>query len=479
MSGVAASGVLIRPGVLPGGDETIAAIATASGRGALAMVRVSGPAAAEISERLLRPVPSAPSAPSAERRATLAWLHHPETGARVDQVMATRYVGPRSFTGEDMLELVTHGGVLAPALVLDAVLAAGARAAHPGEFTRRAMAAGKLDLVQAEAVGDLTSALTRQMHEAALGQLGGALSRRIAVLREAVLGLETLLAYDIDFPEEDEGPVAPERITNGADELIFALDALLATARTGEVVREGAAVVLAGAPNAGKSSLFNALLGRERAIVTEVPGTTRDALEAVLDVGGWPVRLVDTAGLREGADVVERLGVEVSERWLAGADLVLACADAPEGMPPLLARLAGLTAARVLPVHTKADRKSDIVADGYQLAADAAMPAVAVSARSGAGLGALAAAVAGALAESHGELASGAPLLTRERHRRAVERAREEVAAFRSAWTARALPAPVAAVHLRSAAASLEELIGVVSPAEVLERVFEGFCVGK
>ena len=451
---------------LPGAEDTVAAIATAPGRAALATLRVSGTRAREIGARLLAPWRDEP------RRAWLAALHHPESGALVDRCIVVAYAAPASYTGEDMLELSVHGGALVPALALDALLAAGARQALPGELTRRAVMHGKMDIVQAEAVGDLIDARSRAMHHAAMEQLDGGLSRRIERLRLALLDLEAMIAYDIDFPEEDEGPVAPERVHAAAAVALDALERLLATADTGEMLRAGAAVVIAGLPNTGKSSLFNALVGHARAIVTDVPGTTRDAIEAVIDVGPWPVRLIDTAGIRETEDVVERLGIEVSERWLARADLVLACGDDAPSVVAAAARVRGLTSAPVLAVRTKGDVK------GPPDATDA----VTVSAHSGAGLDALADRVGAALAARHtspAELAAGAPLLTRERHRRAVAQAHAELAAFIDAWKSGALPAPVAAVHLRAAVSALESLIGAVDVEEVLDRLFGSFCVGK
>jgi tRNA modification GTPase len=253
------------------------------------------------------------------------------------------------------VELCTHGGAAVPAAVLAALVRAGAREARPGEFTQRAVLNGKLDLVQAEAVGDLVDARSGAMRRAALAQLDGGLSRRVAALRDELVGLEALLAYDVDFPEEDDGPVPRGRVLAAAAALVAALDRLLATAPAGEAVREGATVVIAGPPNAGKSALFNALLGRARALVTSVPGTTRDAIEAVVDAGRWPLRLVDTAGLRETDDVVERLGIEVSERYLAEAELVLACGATDGELAHAVARVRALTAAPVLAVRTKAD----------------------------------------------------------------------------------------------------------------------------
>jgi tRNA modification GTPase len=464
--------------VLPGGEDTIAAVATARGRSALAMVRLSGARARAIGAAVLDPFQWEAG------RAALATLHAP-AGAVIDRVVATCYSAPRSFTGEDMLELATHGGDLVPALALDALIAAGARAAHPGEFTRRAVANGKLDLLQAEALADLTDARSPAMHRAALHQMEGGLTRRIAALRSAIVALEALLAYDIDFPEEDQGPVARERIAAASTEVLASIDGLLATARGGEIVREGAVVVLAGPPNSGKSSLFNALLGVSRAIVTDIPGTTRDALEAVVELDGWPVRLVDTAGLRDaGGDRVEQLGIEIAQRYVGQADIVLVCAENERGLAAARGQVAALTPAPVLAVRTK----SDLVAQR-----DQSMPVrgnemrdlvshsddIAVSAFTGHGLDRLARAITARLASDHPEAEGAEGLLTRERHRRAVAAARREVDAFRTAWKENALPAPVAAVHLRAAAGELEELTGVIERDEVLDLVFRSFCIGK
>lgn len=462
---------MTHPTPLAGAEETIAAIATVRGRGALAVVRMSGPEARRIGAALLRPFHWESG------RAFLAELQSPADGRPIDQVIATSYPAPRSFTGEDMLEISTHGGLLVPALALQALLAAGARAALPGEFTRRAVSSGKLDLLQAEAAADLVEARSPAMHRAALRQLEGGLTSRVGSLRERVLALEALLAYELDFPEEDDGPLPRREVGVRAGELLAELDTLLASARTGEIVREGAVVVLAGPPNSGKSSLFNALIGSARAIVTELPGTTRDALEATIEIAGWPVRLVDTAGLREGrADLVEQLGIEVTHRYLARADLVLLCGENAAALANARQGIATLRSVPWLAIRTKIDlvSSSDLMRPGE--GSDAPLP---VSAHTGHGLGALSDAIAATLGRLHPEADGAAPLLTRERHRRGVERARAEIAAFTEAWNAGALPAPVLAVHLRAAGAALEELIGAIERDDVLDVVFRTFCIGK
>jgi tRNA modification GTPase len=401
-------------------------------------------------------------------------------GAELDQGVVLRYDAPRSFTGEDAVEIITHGGLVVPVTVVGALIARGARLAQPGEFTRRAVLNGKLDILQAEATGDLIDASSRAAQRIALRQLDGGLSRRILALRDAIIGLEALIAYDIDFPEEDDGPITPARIDGAATNVVQSLEQLLATARVGVLVREGALVVLAGTPNVGKSSLFNALLGENRAIVTDIPGTTRDAIEAVIDSRVVPLRLVDTAGVRESTDPVERLGVEVSESYVARAAVVLACADSAESARAISTALQGRAVAPVIAVWTKSDLHAPTARERAAMLAGTAASAVhAVSAETGAGLDDLIGTVEQTAMHDAAPVDADAPVLTQQRHRYAVSRALDEVRAFRDAWQNDVLPAPVAAVHLREAVSSLEDLIGVVGVEHILEEVFRRFCVGK
>ncbi len=453
-------------GSLPGGQDTIVALATAPGRSAISVVRLSGAGALEIASRVVTPWPLEP------RRTTLCRITDIGKSRIVDQALVTVFVEPDSFTGENLVEISGHGGLYVPAALLSTLIACGARAAEPGEFTRRAVLNGKLDIVQAEAIGDIVDARSEAMHRTAVRQLDGGLSRRLERLRHKVVSVEALIAYDIDFPEEDDGPVARERVSAEVEMLLISLDALLATVPVGEMIREGAVVVIAGEPNVGKSSLFNALLGQSRAIVTEIPGTTRDAIESFLETDNWPLRLVDTAGLRETADVVERIGIEVSERYLRWANVVLACGDSDLSLLRVVNALEERTIAPVLRVRTKID----LFTTGAEDNSDGQTE---VSAETGAGLTDLLAAIDKCLTSTAGALVADMPILTRSRHIHGIRQAREEVAAFGIAWKTGQLPAPVAAVHLRSAAIALESLIGAVSTEDVLDRVFSSFCVGK
>lgn len=446
-------------------QDTIVAIASAPGRGAIALVRLSGPDAFTIAAKHLRPLPTEPRV-----------VHLCDVlsgGEKLDEALVTIFPAPNSFTGDDTVEFSTHGGYLVPSSIVGALTASGARQALPGEFTRRAVLNGKLDILQAEAIGDLIDAGSHAMQRTAINQLDGALSRRLLELRNELLELEALIAYDVDFPEEDDGPISRDRIEKAAGSVLQSLDMLLTTVPVGELVREGAIVVIAGPPNAGKSSLFNALLGRSRAIVTEIPGTTRDALEAVIDSGKWPLRLVDTAGLRATSDRIEKLGIEVSERYLADAQVVLACAEEESMLGQTVSLVSCRTKAAIIPVRTKAD----LVSNGEQ--SEKLEKMVAVSAETGSGLQELIAAIDSAIDENQRAVEPDLPILTRARHRKALEAARAEVHEFRQAWRAANLPVTVVAVHLRTAVSELEELIGAFEVEDVLDRLFSSFCVGK
>jgi len=439
-------------------SDPIAALATPAGHSALAVIRLSGDGALAVAERVIEGFRT-----DLPRMALLATFRGPE-GEPIDRGLYTAFPRPHSYTGEDMVELSCHGGLLAPVRVLAALHAAGSRPAAPGEFTRRAVLNGKLDLVQAEAVGDLIDAVAPAQARAALHQLDGGLSRRLGELRESLIDVQALLGYDIDFPGEDDGPLPAGRIAGRLEDVRGRIERLIAGAPAGERLREGASLVLAGRPNAGKSSLFNALLGLDRALVTEIPGTTRDAIEAHTDFLGWPVRLVDTAGLGESGDRLDRLGVEVSRRYLGAADLVLLCVEA--GRQPGADELAIASARPTIVARTKSDLHPAPAGE------------IGVSTVTGEGLGALRLAAADRVFGERITFADLEPGLTRERHRVALGRA--------NAALAEALPhlapagdAVLAAHHVREATTALDELLGAVDVEEVLERVFAGFCVGK
>ncbi|MEW5914912.1 MAG: tRNA uridine-5-carboxymethylaminomethyl(34) synthesis GTPase MnmE [Gemmatimonadota bacterium] len=455
---------LLGEGMVTYNGDTIVALSTGSGRGALSIVRLSGPQSSAIAQAMLDPYPVA------ARYATLAVARDPRDGQILDQLIAVRYDAPASYTGEAMLELSCHGGSATSRVILGACFALGARAALPGEFTRRALLNGKMDLAQAEALPDLIDATSEPMRRIALGAVGGGLSKHIADLRNAILHVEAVMAYSVDFPEEDDGEVPTSQVIEIAEQVHAKVANLLNTAGRGMIIREGAVVVFAGPPNVGKSSLFNSLLGQDRAIVTDIAGTTRDAIEHPCLIGDWPLRLVDTAGLRAAGDLIERLGIETSEKYLRDADLAVVCSDGTgPGLDELVARVRELGPAQILAVQTKGDQRH---------AESRLGSAVRVSVVTGEGLDDLRKAISQALEKRYGSVDYESPTITQARHREMLQHSASELQQFIRAMENGTTPT-IAGVHLRSAAVALEEIIGAVSVDDLLDELFSRFCVGK
>lgn len=453
--------------------ETIVALSTPAGRGALSVVRLSGPAARQIGQRLFCGRRSLLDVPA--RHAELGTIRSPADGAVIDQVLALVLPGPRSFTGEDMVEFSGHGSPLVARLLIDAAVAAGARPAGPGEFTRRAVLNGRLDLAQAEAVADLIAARGERALRNALAQLDGGLTRRIGALRERLVAVLAPLEAFIDFG--DDVPSAPGSADTRRALLATrdGLDELLQGNARARLLNEGARVVLVGRPNVGKSSLLNALAGEDRALVHDTPGTTRDLVDVEVVFGGVPVRLVDTAGIREATDPVERAGVERARRSADAAALTLLLVDGSIPLTPADHEARSLIGGTPdLIVANKSDLGSDPAA--ASLAATAGVPILALSALNGAGVPELRDWLTGKISELAG--AEEDMVMTRARHYEILARARAAVERARSGIDEGAF-ADMLAAELREALAALGEITGESAGPEVLDRIFSAFCIGK
>lgn len=464
-----------------GGVETIVAISTAPGRGGIGIVRLAGPSAMVVAERLVRV-----RRPLEHARAQRGWVVDPEDrGAVIDDAMVTAFVGPRSYTGDTVVEIAAHGSPVVLEALVRGALAEGARMgveirlARAGEFTQRAFLAGRIDLTQAEAVGDLIAAQTLDQARVAAQQMGGAIARRVAPAKGELLHLIALLEAGMDFAVgelDDVEVVPPGQIAAGIEEVRRPLEELAGSFRRGQLMRNGAAIALIGPPNAGKSSLFNRLLERERAIVTPLPGTTRDTVEESVALGGVPLRLIDTAGLRgqdAGVDVAEMQGIARSREALADADLVLMVHDATaEWTEEEKQVAAALTEAGLERPHVVVWNKVDLVEDRGRVPEGA----LATSAVTGEGVAELREGIlerlgaAGALAES------GA--LNTMRQQEAV---RETLAALKDAAAANEvrLPHEMILMDLHRGLRALDSLTGATTPDDILARIFSTFCIGK
>ena len=443
-------------------DDTIVAIATPPGRGGIGVVRLSGPLAASIASALAR-------RPSFEpRHATLAVLSRAD-GAAIDQAVVTHFPGPHSYTGETVVELSAHGSPVVLEAIVAAAVQAGARIAHPGEFTFRAFLNGRVDLVQAEAIRDLIEAVTPLQARVAFDQLEGTLTRRLRELDAALLEIIAPLEASLDFPEEGYHFVTPEETARALDASVAALDVLLADARRGRVIREGLTVAIVGRPNAGKSSLFNRLAGAARAIVTDVPGTTRDLLTERVDVAGVPLTLIDTAGMRETpGDAIEEEGIARARQAQAAADVVIVVLDRSR---PLTEEDRQLVRTERTQPHIVVASKSDLPPAWD----DATIGARPVSSLTDEGIAGL----RDALLDAAGvEPTRDRAAIANLRHAALLEQAREALARARSAAAA-GLAEEFVLADLHDARARFDDVTGTRPQDEVLKTIFERFCIGK
>jgi tRNA modification GTPase len=453
-------------------DDTIAAIATPLGEGGLAVIRISGREAFSVADKAFVPAGKSSHRISEAPTHTLQYGHIVASGRVVDEVLVAVMRAPRTFTREDVAEITCHGGVLTAKMVLDAVLASGARMAEPGEFTRRAFLNGRIDLAQAEAVADLIAARTELAVAAANEQLAGKLSQRINEVRDQMMITLAHIEAHIDFPDEDIAPDTQAALLGRLRHASAFMEQLLRTANEGQVLRRGIRAAIVGRPNVGKSSLLNQLLGHDRAIVSPIPGTTRDTIEETANIRGIPVVFIDTAGLREGTDEIEIEGIKRSRTSLERAELILHVLDNSETLTDAdgnyLREFAGKK--RII-----VRNKSDLL-PRLELPPDGA-PVVAVSCASGAGLESLKDTIKSLVWS--GEIpADMFQVMINSRHQDALRRAREAtentIEAFASGQTLE-----IPAMELRIATNAIGEVVGKTTTEDLLDAIFSQFCIGK
>lgn len=448
-------------------NDTIAAISTSLGEAAISVLRVTGPQALQVAEKVART--KKPLAELKPRQAHLADLVDKD-GHVIDHAMLLRFQGPASYTGEDVVEFHCHGGLLVTQRVLELLLAAGARAAEPGEFTQRAYLNGKMDLTQAEAVMDLIHAQSTLAMRAANEQLEGSIGREAQQMREELIHVLAHIEAFIDFPEEDISPETGEAMLSRIDAVRSRVHRMLATAEHGRILRHGARTVICGEPNVGKSSLLNVLLGFERAIVSPQAGTTRDTIEEMLQVHGLPLRLVDTAGLREGGDEIERHGMQRTGREIDRADLVIEVVDGTRPRDEVQRVETHIDPTRHLLVLNKADLGID--------SSWGADEGIRVSSVSLEGVEVLRAAIRDIVMRSSGSLMSDHPVAINARHKSCFERVAASLDATRESLVRQDAPEFVA-LEAREALQALGDVVGRVDIEEILDEVFSAFCIGK
>jgi tRNA modification GTPase len=461
---VAADAVAARLAVAA--NQTIVAISTPPGHAGLGVVRLSGPAAREIASTFLT-FPSAHHwAPWAAALAHLADDH----GDTIDQVVVTFFAAPRSYTAEDVIEIACHGSPVVLRHCVDRALAAGARLAEPGEFTLRAFINGRIDLPQAEAVRDLIEATTLHQAKVAAQQIEGSISRAIRPVKDRLLELIALLEAGIDFADDDVSVASVPEILNRLEPIQAGLTALIDSFSYGRLVHDGIALAIVGRPNVGKSSLFNRLLQQERAIVTDIPGTTRDTISESAQLEGIPVRLIDTAGIREGAEIVERLGIERSYQAMADADITIVVLDLSAPLHADDEALIGKAASqgRSIVVGNKADLPRQLTSE---------LDLIETSAATGAGMDSLRRRIVQAIAPN-GVASPQSGFITSLRHERLLKESRDAVGKARDAAFV-GLPHELLLLDCYAALQPIDALTGATTADDILNRIFSTFCIGK
>ena len=458
-------------------DDTIAAIATAPGIGGIGIIRVSGPEACDVVNRIFHSKQSVPLGERQTRTIHYGHIVHPKTGKTLDEVIVVLMKGPHSYTAEDVVEIQCHGGFVSVREILKVLLSEGVRQAEEGEFTKRAFLNGRIDLTQAEAIIDIIDAKTEQSLEVAVNQLDGTLSKYIRALRDELIAMIAHLEVTIDYPEEDIEEVSAQEVRTGLAPILEKMDTLLATAQRGKLLRDGVMVSIIGRPNAGKSSLMNALLREDRAIVTNIPGTTRDSIEEFLTIQGIPVRLIDTAGIRETEDIVESMGVEKARQYLDKADVVVLVIDGSKPLEPEEQELLQLITNRPSIIFLNKADQTQYVSKEEVAALGTFTEIVTISAAQGEGMDEMAKVIT-SLVQGGSVQASHEAMLSNVRHITLMEQAKVNLDQSLLAIDS-GMPIDLIVTDIRAAWELLGDITGESLRESMVDELFKRFCLGK
>ena len=458
-------------------EETIAAITTAFGPASVGIIRISGVEAGIVADKVFRSKKGVKLCNKKSHTVTYGYIEA-EDGKIIDEALALAMWAPQSYTGEDVIELQCHGGIIAVQAVLRLVLKAGARLAEPGEFSKRAFLNGRLDLSQAEAIMDIISAKTETTLRAAAGSLQGGISKGSSEIRDKVLGIIAYLEADIDYPDEDIERLTKAELQEKIIAAETAIGELLETYKSGHILREGLKTAIIGKPNAGKSSLLNAILKEKRAIVTEIPGTTRDSIEEYYNMGGIPLLLIDTAGIRNTEDVVEKIGVERTQEIVEAADIILYILDISAGVTKEdLAYLQGFPVETILVLVNKVDLTDVELTEQEVLERLQGYDTLFISAKERIGLNQLEEAIFRKVFKNRAEI-KNTQILTNVRQKEALEKARQSLRSADESLK-KDMPSDFISIDLRQALLYLGEITGETLDEDIIDQIFSRFCLGK
>lgn len=457
-------------------EDTIAAISTPLGEGGIGIVRISGPEAYNVAGKIFKDKRGNEIAAVSHR---LTYGHiFDKKGNIVDEVLLTYMKAPNTYTREDVVEINCHGGIMPLRKTMDLVLENGVRLAQPGEFTKRAFLNGRLDLAQAESVIDVIRSKTEAGLKLAVSQLQGGLSKKITIVQDRILGLLAQVEANIDFPEDDLEEATVINMITTSQEILNEISLLIKGAEAGKIYREGLSIVIIGRPNVGKSSLLNALLRENRAIVTEIPGTTRDIIEEYVNIKGIPIRIIDTAGLRETQDIVEKIGVEKTREMMEQADLALLVLDAARGIEEEdLDIITGIGEKKVIFIVNKVDLENTLIEEREVEKLAGGRPLLWISAETGQGLEKLEETIEEMVMGGQVEI-SDAVMVSNIRHKQSLEKAAQHLGETIDGLK-RNLPVDVVSIDIRAAWESLGEITGSTVTEDLLDRIFRDFCIGK